>query len=315
MKPYQLPKPIQPGATLGIIAPASAAKRKSVAAGITYLKARGFKIRMAPNLSRRLFYLAGNDELRTTWLEQFVLDPKIDGIICVRGGYGLLRILDKIDYHRLAAVPPKILVGYSDITSLQMAFLNKLGWISYSGPMVASDMGPEFSPFSEQWFWKMLLQHPYPIELQNPSEQPLRVFHHGKASGTLLGGCFSLITPILNTAYMPELKGAILVLEDIGEKTYHLDKQFQILKLQGIFEKISGLILGQFSKCFPKNPTRSFTLDDYLRDFLKGYDFPVISNFAYGHVKERFTLPFGVKASLRTDPPGILLHGDAQRLA
>lgn len=306
---YLLPEPIHTGATIGVIAPASAAKRKTTEAGLQYLRERGFKIKTAPNLNRGKFFLAGPDSVRLKSLEQFLLDPEVDGIICVRGGYGLIRIIGEVNYERLKNVKPKVFVGYSDITALQMALAAKLGWVTYSGPMVSSDMGQSISPFSEEWLWRMIGSYPYPVELVNPEDQPLKVFRPGTAQGVLLGGCLSLVTPLLGTRLMPDLKGAILVIEDIGEKTYHLDKHLQILKLHGVFDQIAGLIVGQFTDCLPKNPKRSFTLEDYLNDVLKGYNFPVITNCAYGHLKRRLTMPFGVRVRISTDPVGITLLG------
>ncbi len=299
---YQFPKPLHKGATIGVIAPASAAHRKHVKEGIAYLEGRGYHVKTAPNLTRRKHYLAGNDELRLQWLEHFILDPEIDAIICIRGGYGLLRIIDKIDYNRLSAIPPKLIVGYSDITALQMAILSKLGWIGYTGPMVASDMSGQFDPYSEEWLWKVITEHPYPLILQNPAGEEMNVYRPGNAEGTLVGGCLSLITPLLGTEYMPDLTGAVLVIEDIGEKTYHLDKQLHMLRIHGVFDKISALILGHFVNCFPKNPKRSFTMQEFLDDVIGDYDFPVISNFAYGHIRKRLTLPLGARVRVETDP-------------
>jgi len=307
--PYLLPEPLQSGATIGVIAPASAAKRKTTEAGLQYLRDRGYKIKTAPNLNRGKFFLAGPDAVRLKFLEEFLLDPEVDGIICVRGGYGLIRIVGQIDYERLKKIKPKVFVGYSDITALQMAMAAKLGWVTYSGPMVSSEMGQSLSPFSEEWLWRLIGGRPYPVELINPADQPLAVFHSGMAEGTLLGGCLSLVTPFLGTSLAPNWKGAILIIEDIGEKTYHLDKHLQILKLHGVFDQIAGMIVGQFTDCFPKNPKRSFTLEDYLHDVLKGYHFPVITNCAYGHLKRRFTIPFGVRARITTDPVGVTLLG------
>lgn len=299
---YQFPNVLTPGDTIGIIAPASAAHRKNVRQGIEYLENRGYQIKKAPNLTRGRFYIAGNDELRLKWLERFILDPEVKGIICVRGGYGLLRIIDKINYGKLKKIPPKMIVGHSDTTALQMALLSKLGWIGYTGPMVASDMGNNFDSYSEEWLWRVITAHPYPLVLQNPQEEKMQVFRHGSATGALVGGCLSLVTPLLGTMYMPDLKGAVLVIEDIGEKTYHLDKHLNMLRLHGVFEQISGLLLGHFVKCFPKNPKRSFTMTDFLHDVLGGYDFPVITNLAYGHIRRRLTLPLGARIHMETNP-------------
>lgn len=306
---YLLPEPLRPGAAIGVIAPASAAKRKTTAAGLKYLGERGYKIKTAPNLTRGKFFLAGSDSTRLKYLEEFLCDPEVDGIFCVRGGYGLLRIVDQLDYTRLAKVQPKVLVGYSDFTVLQLAIAARVGWITYSGPMV-SEMGQKLSPFSEEWLWRMVGANPYPVELVNPGNHSLQIFRAGTAEGVLIGGCLSLITPLLGTRLMPDLRGAILVIEDIDEKTYHLDKQLQILRLHGVFDQIAGLIVGQFTNCLPENPQRSFGLEDYLNNVLKGCNFPVITNLAYGHIKERFTLPLGARVRITTDPVSITLLGN-----
>jgi len=305
---YLPPEPLSAGATIGIIAPASAAQRKLIASGIEYLRGRGYRVKTAPNLDRGKFFLAGPDAVRLKYLEQFLCDPEIDGIICVRGGYGAIRIVDQLNYSRLAKIRPKILVGYSDITVLQLALAARLRWVTYSGPMV-TEMGSTFDPFSEKWLWRMITTNPYPIDLLNPEDQPLTVFRSGCAEGILIPGCLSLITPVLGTALIPDLKGAILAIEDIDEKKYFLDKQLQILRLHGVFDQIAGLIVGRFTNCLPSNPRRSFTLEDYLDNVLKDYRFPVVMNLAYGHVKKRFTLPMGVRVRLETNPVGVTLLG------
>ena len=304
----RLPEPLQPGATIGVIAPSSAAKRKYVHNGLEYLRQRGYQFQTAPHLSRGKFYLAGPDRNRLEQLEKFLLNPEIDAIICVRGGYGLLRIIDKIAYDKLASIPPKILVGYSDITALQMALLARLGWVTYTGPMVASEMGQAIDPYTEEWLWKVITEHPYPLPLKNPPGEKLRVFREGSAQGRLIAGCLSLITPLLGTPYAPSFQDAILVIEDVGERSYHLDKQLHALRIHGVLDQISGLVIGRFEDCFPKNPARSFTLEDFLTDILEDRDIPVLTNLAYGHIKRRLTLPIGLPASLETSPATLTIH-------
>ncbi len=309
MQKIQLPPPVKKGATIGVMAPSSAAGRKATKRGLDYLKNLGYRVKTASHITYGTHYLAGNDTKRLRHLHNFITDPDIDALIFVRGGYGLLRILDRIDYRRLAQIPPKVIVGYSDITALQMALLSKLGWVTYSGPMVASDMGKDFSPYSAQWLWKMISQPDYPLRLSNPTDRPLQVFRSGEARGRLIGGCISLLTPLLDTPFMPALEGNILVLEDIGEMEYKLDRLFQILKLHGVFEKISGLIIGQLKNCFPKNPAKAFTLEELLTDTLGDSKFPVLTNFAYGHITRRLTLPWGLETALSTAPPEVILQG------
>jgi len=280
IKPPLLPR----GGTIGIIAPSSPAKRKPLRKGIEYLLSRGYRVRTSPYLTRGRYYLAGSDD----------------------GGYGALRIVDKINYDKLRKAKPKAFVGYSDITVIQLAFLRMLNWITYSGPMVTSDMGDDFDAYSEKWFWKVLDGDSYPLELENPEGMELKVLKHGRAEGVLIPACLSLMTSLLGTEYMPSLEGTILVIEDIDEKSYRLDRLFQILKLHGVYDKINGLILGQFTKCFTR---KSFGLEELLSEVVEKYDFPVVLNLAYGHVKKRLTLPVGMRASIQTAPLRIILLG------
>lgn len=301
MKTYKTPPTLKPGSTIGVIAPASSASRKPTKLGIQYLESRGYKVVTSTHLNKGLKYLAGEDAVRVKHLENFLMNPEIDAIICVRGGYGLLRIIDKLDYDKLKTIPPKIFVGYSDLTALQLSLLQKCGWVTYSGPMVASEMGKDFSQFSENWLWKVLTLNNGELNFQNPDKDKIKIFHHGQAEGNLIGGCFSLVTPLLGTEYMPSLDGNILFLEDVGEAGYRIDKMFQELKLHGVFNKISGLILGQFSGTFKENDNKNFTLEELLRDTIPEINFPVITNFAYGHVNQRFTMPIGGKFRINTE--------------
>jgi len=301
MKDYQTPKIIKPGDTIGVIAPASAAKRKPTKLGLEYLEKKGYKIKTSSHLNRAFKYLAADDETRVKHLEDFLMDSEIDHIICVRGGYGLVRIIDKINWEKLKSATPKTLVGYSDITALQLSILKKLGWVTYSGPMVASEMGNDFSQFSENWLWKVLTLSNGELNFQNPVDDPIKIFNPGKAEGNLVGGCFSLLTPLLGTEYQPDLDGVILFLEDVGEEAYKIDKFLNYLKLHGVFDKISGLIIGKFSGTFKENDKKNFTLEELLQDIIPNINFPIVTNFAYGHVKQRFTMPIGGKFRMNTE--------------
>ncbi len=301
MKNYKTPKQLEPGSTIGVIAPASAAKRKPTKLGLEYLEKQGYTLKTSTHLTKGTKYLAADDNVRIKFLEDFLLDPEVDAIICVRGGYGMLRIIDKLDYDKISAVEPKILVGYSDITALQMSLLQKCGWVTYSGPMVASEMGNNFSQFSENWLWKVLTKSNEKLNFQNPENDEIKIINPGQAEGNLIGGCLSLVTPLLNTEYMPPLDGNILFLEDVGEPGYKVDKMLQTLKLHKVFDKISGLVIGKFSGTFKENDKKNFTLEQLLLDTIPKIDFPIIANFAYGHIDQRFTIPIGGKFRMDTD--------------
>lgn len=301
MKDYKTPKSLQPGSTIGVIAPASAAKRKPTKLGIEYLKKLGYRVVVSTHLNKGLKYLAAEDSIRLKHLENFIMNPEIDGIICLRGGYGLLRIIDKFDYTKIQTIKPKIFVGYSDLTALQLSLLHKCGWVTYSGPMVASEMGNEFSQFSENWLWKVLTLNKGELNFQNPENDPVKIFNPGQGEGNLIGGCFSLITPLLGTEYIPDMAGNILFLEEVGEPAYKIDKMLQTLKLHNVFDKISGLVIGKFTGSFKDEDKKNFSLVELLNDTISKINFPIITNFAYGHVKHRFTMPVGGKFRIDTE--------------
>ena len=300
---YKMPRPLYNGDTIAVIAPCSAADKDKVEEGIEYLKNKGFIVKTADNLSEQSGYMAGSDEYRISSFNEFWADKEVKAIFAVRGGYGVQRLLTEIDYDLVSNIP-KIFVGYSDISALSSAILAKSGLISFSGPMVAIDMGENFDIYSEDMLWRMLMGQP---TVDNPTGQPLVVYKKGSAEGYIFGGTLTVLLPYLGTSYVPDLEGAILVLEDVGENIGKLDRHFHQLRYQGVFDKISGLVLGEFIDCFDENVNPIEGLQSILDSALKGYDIPVVMNFAYGHIKKRVTLPIGSRAILTTDPPSFRL--------
>lgn len=296
---YKFPPPLKIGDTIAVIAPCSAAQKDKVEEGLAYLTDKGFIVKIANNLSNANGNMAGTKEERIDSLHDFWADPEVKALFCVRGGYGIHRILPDLNYD-LFRSDPKILVGYSDISALSCSILAKSNLITYSGPMVASDMGENFNLFSEEMLWRTLMGYP---KIPNPSKQPLIAYRKGNAEGFIIGGTLTVLLPFLGTSYMPNLKGAILVLEDIGENPGRLDRHFHHLKFQGVFDQISGLVLGKFEDCFPNDKDSVESLKEILDSTLEDYDFPVLMNFAYGHINRRVTLPFGAMAKISTDPP------------
>ena len=252
IKPAQLSY----GATIGIVSPASRPlDDKKYINGIRYLKHLGYKVVESRHVLDSYGYLAGTDPDRVDDLNLMFSDPQIDAIFCSRGGYGSPRIIETIDFETIQN-NPKIFVGYSDITSLNLAIWEKTGMVSFPGPMVAVEMGKGINRFTEQWFWQTLnLTAPSGL-LANPSDMPIQVFNPGKAKGKLLGGCLSLINVLLGTAYCPDFKGEILIIEDIEEEPYRGDRYLAQLKMAGISYQSAGSILGQFVDCVLSDPVK-----------------------------------------------------------
>ncbi len=291
---------IQAKGTIGVLAPAFPADPQKIEAGIQYLEQRGFTVKRGQTLKARHLYFSGTDQQRIDDLHTFFADPEVEMIICARGGWGTLRLLDQIDYELLAR-NPKPLVGYSDITTLQLAFWQKVGLPSLSGPMVAVEMASGPEAFTEQHFWQQIF-NPHPWYEFSFSSEKTEIWQAGEANGPLLGGCLSMVAHQLGTPYMPDFNQAILFLEDVGEAPYKIDRYLAQLKQAGIFQKISALILGEFIDCTDDNPDRqAISVRDVLQDYFSNSPFPVLYNFPYGHGARKFTMPIGVQAELNTE--------------
>ncbi|HID38741.1 MAG TPA: LD-carboxypeptidase [Calditrichaeota bacterium] len=296
---YMLRK-LEPKGTIGVLAPAYPPNQKKLLSGIKYLKSKGFSVVEGASLKAKQGYFAGSDELRLEDLHQMYADPQIDLIICARGGWGTLRLLDKIDYD-LIRNNPKLLVGYSDITTLQLAFWAKAGIPSLSGPMVAVEMASGILSFTESYFWDVLFNEASHFSIPLDKDETV-VWNEGQTEGLLLGGCLSLVTHQLGTPYNPDYSNAILFLEDVDEAPYKIDRYLAQLKQAGILSQIKGLILGNFIGCKPENnDTPSFTCEEVLHDYFAKATYPVIYNFPYGHGMRKISLPLGVKAWLDTE--------------
>ena len=292
-------KPIKEGSKLGIIAPAFPPDAEKLRKGIDYLLSKGFEADTAESLTAKHGYFAGSDDLRLKDLYRMYADPTIDAIICARGGWGTLRLLDKLDYN-LIRNNPKLLIGYSDITTLQLAIWAKTGVPSLSGPMVAVEMGSGILDFTEKHFWQIVNNRGDDYSFDINSKE-IEIWRNGKARGLLLGGCLSMVVHQLGTPYSPDYRGAVLFLEEIGEEPYKIDRYLAQLKQAGVLDNINGLILGNFIDCDNDDSKRdSFTCKEVLQDYFAASSYPVIYNFPYGHGMYKFSMPIGVQAVLDT---------------
>ncbi len=308
------PERLKTGDVIGIISPASSPDDLSkINKGITYLESLGYRVEVGKNVGQQEGYLAGSDTQRLSDLHDMFKNKNVKAIFTLRGGYGSTRLLDKIDY-KLIRSNPKIFVGHSDINALQMAFLTKCGLVTFSGPMVAVDFQDEISPFTEELFWRMLTSNKKIGKLQNPRNEKFFVLTKGKAQGKIVGGNLSLFTSLMGTEFFPQqqIKGAILLLEDINEAPYRIDRMLNQLRLAKVFNMINGVILGDFINCFETNPEKkSFTLNEVIFEYFKKLKVPVIYNVRHGHVKDNITFPFGIKCIINSGNSSIELPESA----
>ena len=281
---------------MGIIAPASAPLDETdLQTGLQSLSEAGFETVLFRPAFEPYGFLAGNDDDRAEELNRALTGDGPDALICVRGGYGALRILDRIDYEA-ARRRPRLLVGYSDITALQLALLARAGWTSVSGPMIAVDW-KEPVPESIEQFLALASGRHYG-DLGGPSGEQLGALVPGLAEGRLVGGNLTLITRLVGTEYLPELDGAILFLEEVGEPPYRVDGMLAQLRLAGILDRLGGVVLGGFTDADPQPGRPSLHLEQVFDDYLGELGIPVAKDLAYGHFPVKSAIPVGVRARL-----------------
>lgn len=295
MKPLK-PSRLRAGDLIGLVSPASPiADPSRIDRGVRYLESLGYRVEVAPSVLKNHGYLAGTDEERAGDLHAFFARKDVRAIMCIRGGYGTPRLLRLINY-RLIASNPKIFVGYSDLTSLQLAIWKRTGLVQFHGPMVGVDMADGMDAFTEGLFWQTVTATSRVGTIALPDPQPTAL-RGGQARGRLLGGNLALLVSSMGTRYFPDVRDALLYLEDIGEEPYRVDRMlFQLLNA-GILHGVSGILAGQFTDCGPKDATKpSFTVEEVFRQIAALTDRPILTGVPFGHESRKMTIPLGVAA-------------------
>ena len=281
-----LPPKLQIGDTIGVIAPSGSFVRERLQPGLAYLHAQGYPVREGGGLYAQERYLAGKDTDRAADVNAMFADPDIRAIFVARGGYGSARLLLHLDWDTLVE-NPKILVGFSDTTALQLGLFARIGLASFSGLALCSDVTVQgIHPLTESSLWAAVCNHQFdPIDVM-----PLRA---GNIQGVLIGGCLSLVTSLIGTPFSPRFDGAILFLEDVNEPLYRIDRLLTQLRLSGIMDRVAGVVFGQFYKCDPEREAEG-TVQDILDDFASQVLCPVYMGLPYGHGVGRRVMPIGL---------------------
>lgn len=293
------PPPLQAGDTIAIVAPASCpADPGRIFRGVELLKNRGFNVELARSTFEPHGYLCGNDRTRLEEFNHFLRRPDIRALFCVRGGYGSLRLLPDLDYEAMLRYP-RLIVGYSDVTALHLAFLSQIGLPGLAGPMVAVEW-PEPDPETERQFWS-IARGESPLTILGPRGEELIPVRSGSKDGIIVGGNLTLITRLIGTPYLPDLDGAILFLEEVGEEPYRIDGLFSQLKYSGILDRLGGLILGGFTEWKPEDGRPTLSLDEVLQHYTQNLSCPVAKGLVFGHFPAKSSIPVGVRASLEVN--------------
>ncbi|MGE5838985.1 MAG: S66 peptidase family protein [Deltaproteobacteria bacterium] len=284
IKPARLRK----GDRIGILAPAGPVLREEVRPGLDFLKSLGFEPVCSPHLYDRKGYLAGDDQARVKDLHAMFRDRKIRAVLCARGGYGIHRILQDLDYG-LFSRHPKILVGYSDITALLLAVFKKSGLITLHGPVLRDLLKGDGRNAA------LLMNLLTTGESMTVNFSDGTIVRKGRAEGVLLGGNLSLICQLLGTPFLPSFKGKLLFIEEKGEPLYRIDRMLSHLLLSGEIEKCAGLMLGSFEEC--GDPA---AVVDLVGDRCSRLNMPIVTGLPVGHGVDNVPLPVGARAVLDT---------------
>ena len=303
------PRRLSPGQTVGLVAPSSAPNEpEDIRFAIETLESLSFRVRPGAHVFERQGYLAGADAARAADLNAMFADDGIDVVWCVRGGYGASRILPLLDYGQMRR-SPKPLIGYSDITALHMALHTQAGLVSFHGPVAWR----AFTPYTLGEWKRVMCEPSVPVCVGAPPpfergegridrKNRVTTLVPGRAQGRLVGGNLCLMAHLTGTPYAPDLRGAILFLEDIDEPYYRIDRFLTQLWLSVRLEGVAGVAFGKFTRC---EPSASFVQNRVLEDILAerccALGVPAISGLMIGHVDDQTTLPIGCLAELNAD--------------
>jgi len=275
---------LRPGNRVAVVAPSGPFERAAFDAGLASIANR-YHVELDPGILARRRYLAGEDARRLAELTAALADPQIKAIFCARGGYGAMRLLRQLEG---APLTPKALVGFSDIVALH-AVLGRAGRVSVHGPVLTQLS--TLPPVTLQRLFS-LLESPQPA----PPLHGGTTFVGGTAEGPLVGGNFVTLTALLGTPYAPCFDGAVLLLEEVGERPYRLDRMWTHLALAGVFRRIRGIVLGSFTRCEERDA--DFTSTDVLRDLAIATGLPCAAGFPIGHGELNEPVPLGVRVRL-----------------
>jgi muramoyltetrapeptide carboxypeptidase len=300
-----IPNPLIKGDVVGIAAVSGPINPDDLKKGISFIEAMGLKFKLSDNIHVSADYLAGPDEQRVKSLNDFLIDPKIRGVIFARGGYGVMRVLPKINFDAMTT-DPKIMLGMSDLTALSMAAFNRCGLITIAGPMLAVQMANEMDGITSDYLIKALTQTLEKYDMMPKFHSEIIKLRHGKTRGSLLGGCLSLIVSLLGTPFCPDFSRSVLFIEEVNEPTYKIDRMLTQMNLAGIFNKIRGVIIAHFSgNC---SDTARSTVEKIVLEYTAANPVPVISHYPHGHELPNISLPVGAEVEFMVSEKDIILR-------
>lgn len=285
--------------TIGVIAPSGPVRDPRFAQGLERLESRGYRLILGNHVHDRRGYLAGTDIDRAADFTAMFARRDVNAVFCARGGYGASRMLDYVDWEAVRA-NPKLFVGYSDITTLHLALEKRAGLLTVYGPMVVT-YGGGLSETAEECFWRMVTRAE-PFGRYDTGDAAIRTLIGGKARGRLAGGCLALLGAAVGTLEEPDFTGRIVLIEDVGEVIYRVDRLLVQLLRAGLLQNAAGFVIGTVTNCEDTQTEEPFIrLEDVWQDHIVPLGKPTIAGFPFGHEPNPLTLPLGCLAELDAD--------------
>lgn len=286
------PRALPPNPHFAVLAPSGPSDPERIREAAVHLEAGGARVTIAPNVGHRhRGYLAGTDDERVQELNRHLRSSEFDGFLFARGGYGLMRILDRVDYAAIAA-DPRPIIGFSDLTALHQAIAIHARVATFHGPMMNLDFHATLSPERDTWFWSAL-RGETPMTYTFSSRD---ILMPGKAEGVLFGGCLSITAALIGTPYDYWIDDGIWFWEDVDEPAYRIDRMLTHLRLSGRMQKIRGVVIGTLKGCGSEEE-----LESLLLEFFASSDIPVVRNFPFGHQGDNMLMPVGANVRLNSD--------------
>lgn len=288
-----LGKKLEKGDTIGIVSPSSSEEPKKIEESIKFLQNLGFNVKSGKHIYDRWGYLAGKDKDRVQDLMDMFLDKEVNTILCIRGGYGAMRLLPLIDFD-IIEKNPKIFAGFSDITTLLNNIYQRCNLITFHSPMCNS----QFDSSTLKSFLDTLMFGYNLFTIENTDNIPTDYFNGEYVKGELVGGNLSLICSTLGTPYVINTKDKILFIEEVEEEPYKIDRMLTHLSLSGILQQCRGFIIGQFKDCEFSKYKESLTLSEIFEDRILSLKKPTLTNFQSGHSYPKITIPIGAEVEI-----------------
>ncbi len=290
------PRPLSRASRVALIAPSSPVPAERLESSVVSVRALGLEPVVYPSCRARHGYLAGYDSQRAQDVNSAFADESIDGVMCIRGGYGAQRLLERIDWE-LVAKNPKVFCGYSDVTTLHLMMNQRCGFVTYHTPMPSTEWYGGLDAFTKSSLKNVLFGEENP-DIENPPDSPMRTIAKGTCHGVLTGGNLTLIAASLGTPCEIDTNDKILFLEDVDETPERIDRMLTSLKQAGKLRACAGILLGAFTNCPPKDPENSLTMRDVVTELLLDEGKPILGGVQCGHILPTLSLPLGVNVAM-----------------